>query len=83
MAKKWLRTEAVCARYGDVVPRSIERAVKDGRLPAPEYPLGNKVPFWNEEELDKHDRKIVTEHLNPKPLARRNAEIAAQPPPVA
>jgi hypothetical protein len=45
--KKWLRTEAVCERYGDVVPRSIERAVKDGRLPAPEYPLGNKIPFWD------------------------------------
>jgi hypothetical protein len=77
MAKKWLRTEAVCARYGDVVPRSIERAVKDGRLPAPEYPLGNKIPFWNEEKLDEHDRRVVTEHINPKPLARRNAATAA------
>jgi hypothetical protein len=78
MAKKWLRKEAVCARYGDVVDRSIERAVMDGRLPEPQYPLGNKIPFWDEEELDKHDRKIVTEHLNTKPLARRNAETAAE-----
>jgi hypothetical protein len=78
MAKKWLRTEAVCARYGNVVPRSIERAVQDGRLPAPEYPLSNKVPFWDEEKLDEHDRKIVTERVNPKPpLARRSAETAA------
>jgi hypothetical protein len=80
MAKKWLRKEAVCARYGDVVDRSIERAVMDGRLPAPEYPLGNKIPFWNEAKLDEHDLRIVTERVNPK-LARRNAEIAAQPTP--
>jgi hypothetical protein len=45
MARKWLRKRAVCARYGEVVP--------------PEYPLGNKIPFWNEEKLDEHDGKIV------------------------
>jgi hypothetical protein len=69
MAKKWLRKEAVCARYGDVVDRSIERAVKEGRLPAPEFPLGNKIPFWDEEKLDEHDRQIVTEHISAKPVA--------------
>ena len=73
MAKKWLRTEAVCARYGDVVPRSIERAVKDGRLPAPEYPLRNKVPFWSGEKLDEHDRQIVTRHVNTNPIASTEA----------
>jgi hypothetical protein len=77
VSKKWLRKEAVCARYGDVVDRSIERAVMDGRLPAPEYPLGNKIPFWSEEALDAHDAKVVTEHVNPRPLTRRNAETAA------
>jgi hypothetical protein len=81
MAKKWLRLEAVRARYGDLVNRSIERAVQDGRLPAPQYPLGNRIPFWDEAKLDEHDSKIVTEHINPKPLARRNAETAAQPTP--
>jgi hypothetical protein len=80
MAKKWLRLEAVCQRYGDIVPRSLERAVKDGRLPAPEFPLSNRIPFWSEEALDAHDRKIVTERVN-KPIARRNAETAAQPTP--
>jgi hypothetical protein len=77
MAKKWLRTEAVCARYGDVVPRSIERAVKDGRLPAPEYPLGNKIPFWDEAKLEEHDRKIVTEHVTTKPVVEERAEATA------
>jgi hypothetical protein len=76
MAKKWLRTEALCARYGDVVRRSIERAVKEGRLPKPEYPLGNKIPFWDEEKLDEHDREIVTKHLN-ESVASANAEAAA------
>ena len=78
MAKKWLRKEAVCARYGDVVDRSIERAVMDGRLPAPEYPLGNKISFWDEAKLDEHDLRIVTEGtFNPRPLTRKNAATAA------
>jgi hypothetical protein len=74
MARKWLRLEAVCQRYGDIVPRSVERAVQDGRLPAPEYPLGNRIPFWDEETLDSHDRKIVTERVNPRPLRRTAAD---------
>ena len=72
---KWLRKEAVRARYGNIVNRSLEYAVKTGRLPAPEYPLGNRIPFWNEEVLDSHDRAIVGKHV--KPRAHRNAETAA------
>jgi hypothetical protein len=75
--KKWLRTEAVCARYGDVVPRSIERAVKDGRLPAPEFPLRNKVPMWDAEKLDEHDRQIVARHVKHTNPIAGNAETAA------
>jgi hypothetical protein len=77
MARKWLRKEAVCARYGDCVDRSIERAVKEGRLPAPDYPLGNKIPFWDEEKLDEHDRRIVTERVNTKPVT---ADLAPEAP---
>ena len=77
MAKKWLRTEAVCERYGDVVPRSIQRAVDAGRLPAPDYPLGNKVPFWDLEKLEEHDRRVVTEHVRKATTADELAETAA------
>ena len=75
MPKKWLRKKDVCARYGDIVPRSVERAVKERRLPHPEYPLGNDVPFWDEEKLDEHDRKIVKERI--EPVAEETAETAA------
>ena len=77
MAKKWLRIEAVCARYGDVVPRSIQRAVDAGRLPAPDYPLGNKVPFWDEEKLEEHDRRIAAEHVRTATTAAGHAETTA------
>jgi hypothetical protein len=77
LAKKWLRTEAVCARYGDVVPRSIQRAVDAGRLPAPDYPLGNKVPFWDLEKLEEHDRRVVTEHVRKAPTVAEHTDVAA------
>jgi hypothetical protein len=77
LARKWLRTEAVCARYGDVVPRSIQRAVDAGRLPAPDFPLGNKVPFWDEEKLEEHDRRVVTEHVRTVTTAAEHTETTA------
>jgi hypothetical protein len=54
--KRWLRKRDVRARYGNVVDRTVERAVRDGRLPPPEYPFGNRIPLWNEETLEAHER---------------------------
>jgi hypothetical protein len=54
--KRWLRKRQVRERYGNVVDKTIERAVKDGRIPPPEYPFNNKVPFWDEERLEAHER---------------------------
>lgn len=59
MVMKWLRKKHLRQRYGDCSDRSIERAVKDKRLPPPEYPFGNRVPAWNEAVLDEHDRATV------------------------
>src|SRR5262249_43141616 len=59
MMLKWLRKKHLCSRYGDVTPRTIERAIKDHRLPPPEFPFGNKIPAWREEELDAHDKQAV------------------------
>ncbi len=56
MSEKWLRKRAVRGRYGDVSDSWVERATKDGRLPPPEFPFGNKIPAWRESTLDKHDR---------------------------
>jgi hypothetical protein len=54
--KRWLRKREVRARYGNVVDRTVERAVRDGRLPPPEYPFGNRIPLWNEETLEARER---------------------------
>lgn len=59
MAEKWLRKRAVRARYGDCSDSAVERRSKDGRLPPPEFPFGNKIPAWRESVLDRHDREMT------------------------
>lgn len=55
MATKFLRKRDVAERYG-ITTRSVERLVKDKRLPRPVFPLHNKIPMWPEEVLDESDR---------------------------
>jgi hypothetical protein len=57
--KRWYRKAQVSARYGDVCGRTIDRAVSDGRLPSPKYPFGNKIPYWDGDDLDAHDRNLT------------------------
>jgi hypothetical protein len=54
--KRWSRKRQVQQRYGNVCSRTIDRAVADKRLPPPKYPFGNGIPFWDDDELDAHDR---------------------------
>jgi hypothetical protein len=58
-AKRWLRKRQVRERYGDVTDRTVERAVKAGRIPPPEYPFNNKVPMWAEDVLEAHERNAL------------------------
>ena len=58
-AKRWKRKKHLRERYGDVCDRTIERKIKDGTLPAPHFPFGNRIPFWDEAELDANDRAVV------------------------
>jgi predicted DNA-binding transcriptional regulator AlpA len=57
MPKRYLRKAHLRTRYGDVTYRTIERMVKDGALPPPEFPLGNRIPAWDEAVLDKWDQR--------------------------
>jgi hypothetical protein len=57
-AKRWLRKRQLRARYGEVTDRTIERAVNDGRLPAPEFPFKNKIPMWDEDVLEAYERSL-------------------------
>jgi len=57
--KRWYRKAQVAERYG-VDVRTVERAVKDGRLPPPKYLLGQKFRYWDGDELDAHDDNLAT-----------------------
>jgi len=56
---KWLLTRHLQARYGDCSRMSINRRVRQGRLPAPQFPFSNRVPAWLESELDAFDLAVV------------------------
>jgi predicted DNA-binding transcriptional regulator AlpA len=57
--KRWLRKRHLRNRYGDISDKTIERMINDGRLPSPDYPFGNRIPAWDEQTLDEHDRAVV------------------------
>jgi hypothetical protein len=57
--RKWLRKWQVRIRYGNLTPRSIDRAVRERRFPRPHYLFGNAIPFWLVDELDAHDRAMT------------------------
>jgi hypothetical protein len=57
--KRWLRKKQLRERDGGVVDKTIERAVKDGRIPPPEFPFDNNVPFWDEAVLEEHERAVT------------------------
>jgi len=57
--KRWYRKRQVGARYGGVCGRTVDRAVADGSLPPPKYPFGNKIPYWDGDDLDAHDRSLA------------------------
>jgi predicted DNA-binding transcriptional regulator AlpA len=58
----WLRKKQLRARYGNCSDRTIDRMVKANKLPTPQYPLGNKIPFWSEQALDQSDKAAAAAH---------------------
>jgi hypothetical protein len=64
--KVWKRKRQVRERYGNCSDRTIDRMVKANKLPAPQYPLGNSIPFWAEDELDESDRAAAAAYRNLK-----------------
>jgi hypothetical protein len=89
--KRWLRKAQVRARYANVSDKTIERHVTAGRLPPPEYPLGNKIPMWDEEALVENERRAVLTRRRPNVIGRpyqrstvvESEETAAREPEVA
>jgi hypothetical protein len=69
--KRWLRKAQVRQRYGNISDKAVERHVAAKRLPPPEFPLGNRIPMWDEDVLDENDRRAA--------LARREPAATGRP----
>jgi predicted DNA-binding transcriptional regulator AlpA len=72
MAKQFLRKQMLATRYG-VNVRTVERMVKDGRIPKPIY-LG-KFPLWDSDLLDANDRAAAV--ARPARQAKADQSITA------
>jgi predicted DNA-binding transcriptional regulator AlpA len=76
---KYLTTKQVAERYS-IDPRSVQRRVKEGRLPPPVY-LGTRFPRWDIAELDENDKKLASVRVpNVGAIAAAKAN-AAKPKP--
>jgi hypothetical protein len=61
--RKYLRGWQNLGDRYEVTPRSAQRMVLDGRLPAASYIPGSRFPLWDLDVLDEHDRRMfVTRH---------------------
>jgi hypothetical protein len=72
---RWLRKKHLRERYGNVCDKTLERMIDDGRLPAPEFPFGNRIPAWEETKLDAHDRAVVA-NVKPAHSSKNQREEA-------
>jgi predicted site-specific integrase-resolvase len=52
--KRLLPIRAMCARYGDVADKTIDRWTAAGILPAPL--VINKRRYWDKEEVEQRER---------------------------
>ena len=57
--RRFVSTSMVAKRYG-VHMRSIARWVARGVIPPPAFNINNRH-YWNQAELDRHDRQRVAE----------------------
>jgi hypothetical protein len=69
--KRYLRKRQVAQRYGNIAPRSVERAVVDGRIPPPEYPMGPHTPMWDLDVLEANERAATIRGSNAPPWRHR------------
>jgi hypothetical protein len=78
--KRYLKKSEVAARYGNVTPRTVDEYVRLRKIPAPEYPLQNEKPLWDEQKLDESDRRaaIAQPKREPEKITNADASEAAQ-----
>jgi hypothetical protein len=76
--RQFLRKRQVAQRYGNISPRSVERAVHDGRIPPPEYPMGLNTPLWDLAKLEANERAAAMRGSGLGWRHRLLSELAAQ-----
>lgn len=85
MSKRLVGIRPVCARYGDVTPRTVTRWQNDPARKFPQPLRINGRRYWDESQLDQYDRRLITETLSkprvPQQPPRRGT--ARTPPPDA
>ena len=52
----WCRTKQVCQRYNGIVPRTVDRWVKDPELNFPKPKMINGRRYWRLTELEQWER---------------------------
>jgi DNA-binding transcriptional MerR regulator len=70
--KRLLPIREMCRRYGDVADRTIDRWTAAGILPPPI--VINKRRYWDEEELERHERADMNRQ---RQSVERDSEAAA------
>jgi hypothetical protein len=55
----WVLRKELKKRQGGISDRTLDRRIKEGRLPPPDYPFGNSKPAWREDVLDAHDLAVA------------------------
>jgi hypothetical protein len=63
--KRYLRKKHLAERYSCHV-RSIERMIKDGRPPKPQYTMG--YPMWAEDDIEANERAAAMRATKPAML---------------
>jgi hypothetical protein len=63
--KQHIGVRAVCARYDNVHPRTIDRWLKSGALPPPDL-VNNHRRYWDVAKLDAHDRRNTIASADPR-----------------
>jgi hypothetical protein len=76
--KRWAKKSTMRARYGGVSNMTIERAVRDKRLPPPHFPLGNNTPFWDMDEVEETERKATLARRVPVAADRYQKDATAE-----
>ena len=85
MSITWLLVKHLQKRYGDCSRMSINRRVRQGKLPAPSFPFSNHIPAWLESDLDEHDRRVVAAAVKSavRPAAEPASELVTEIAPIA